>query len=116
MSDARPTLVESFNDDTFVDKRENPEQLSSKKRILYEIENLLNMQEKGSKLDVIDSRSRHDKRIPNRDLYKIYKALLDQMNAQPRMVYTGRSIMNYKEAQNILQDKSKELTDLEPSL
>jgi len=116
MSDARPTLVDSFNDNTFVDKREKPEKLSSKKRILYEIENLLDMQEKNLKLDVIDSRSRHDKRIPNRDLYKIYKCLTDTLDVRPRMVYTGRDVLDFDEAKSIVEENSEDLTELEPTL
>lgn len=113
---SRPALSETMSDQDFYNPRKNPENLESKKRLLYELETLLDMQSKDLGLDVIESRSRHSRRIPNRDLYKLLKALCLELNVRPRILYTGNGVLNRDEAEKIVDDTGKSLTDLEPSL
>ena len=59
-------------------RRENPKQLSRRRQYLYELESLL-----GVELDALsDSRPR----VTNNDLKAIFKALLDEFNAEPAVI------------------------------
>ena len=113
-----PDLAESFSDDTYFDARDKPEHLDPQKRILYEIEKLLGMEEKDLEMDVINSRADHKRRIPNRDIYRIYKALLKEKNLTPSVVYTGRSILSFEEFKEMMEESEnhEKLSDFEPSL
>ena len=113
---SRPTLSETMSDQSFYNPRENPENLESKKRILYEIEQLFDMQDKDLGLDIIESRSRHSRRIPNRDIYKILKAACIEMSVRPRIVYTGKDVLDMDTAESLINESDKNLETLEPSL
>lgn len=95
--------------------RENPEKLSSKKRILYEIEKLLQMQEKDLELEDLNGTSGRTI-VSNRTLYKIYKAILQDKNVRPSMVYTGQSVLEFDEAKNLMENTDKDLKDLEVTI
>jgi|SRR6056297_1482886 hypothetical protein len=113
---SQPKLAETMSNQDFYAPRKNPEKLSSKKRLLYEIEQILDMEEKGLQLDVIESKSRHSRRIPNRDIYRLYKAILQEKKIQPRVIYTGKDIMSFKKAENLVKDSDKTLEALEPTI
>lgn len=112
---SRPSLSETMSEKEFYKPRQNPEQLSSKKQIIYEIEKLL-MEDKNLKIDFIDNRSRHNRNISNIDLYKILKAVCMEMNVRPRIVYTGGDVLDMNQAEDLVSETGKNLEDLEPSL
>lgn len=58
--------------------RKNPEQLSRRRQYLYELEQLLEIE--------LDALSDSRPRITNNDLKTIFKALLDEFNAEPAVV------------------------------
>lgn len=54
--------------------------------------------------------------VSNRELYKIYKALLSELEVQPTLVYTGNTILPAEKARVIAEEKGKNIQDLELSL
>lgn len=88
-----------------------PGKLSNKSRLLYEIEQLLEINDERLKIETVRKPERKTERIPNRDVYRIYKAILNYLGAEPRLVYTGKDIVE-------LEDNSQKLDieDMEPSL
>jgi len=115
MTDQSITQVFNQDETEYHNLRENPEKLSSKKRILYEIESLLNMQSKGLELEDLNGTSGRTI-VSNRTLYKIYKALLQDKNVRPSMVYTGQSVLEFSEAENLMEKTDKDLDDLEVTI
>jgi hypothetical protein len=114
MSESRPAIQESLQNNG-VAMRENPETLTSKKRVLYEIENLLNMQEKDLGLEALNSTSGRVT-VSTRALYKMYKALLDERSVRPRMVFTGKSVLEFEQAEKLAEEHGKDLSDLEVTI
>lgn len=88
------------------------DELAPRRRMLYEIEKLLDVDEKRLRVEAV-RKSKHEgagrARIPNRDFYRIYKAMCRRLNTEPRFVYTGNDVL---EADKVEQD----LRELEPSL
>jgi hypothetical protein len=111
MSQSRPALNQTLQENV-QNLRETPEKLSSKKRLLYEIEQILSMQEKDLGLEALNKTSGRVI-VSNRTLYKIYKALLQEQNLQPSMVYTGNSILEKDTAEEIIEKNDKDWSDLE---
>lgn len=94
-------LTQAFNNDEYTDQRDSVKDMDHDKRILYEIERLLNLEEKNLELDYINSRKRYDARIPNKDIYRIYKGLIQELNVEQRMYYNGRHIVDPELVQEI---------------
>lgn len=115
MSDRSITQIFNADETELHNLRENPEKLSSKKRILYEIEKLLSMQEKDLGLEDLNGTSGRTI-VSNRTLYKIYKALLQEKNVRPSMIYTGQSVLESDEVQNLVDNTEKTLDDLEVTI
>lgn len=94
--------------------RENPEEASSIRHLLIELEKVLNMEEKGMKLSCINSRGQVQ--VSNRAVYKIYKAVLMEKNVEPNIIYTGRSTKNIEDVKEIVENTDKEVEDLEVTI
>lgn len=92
--------------------RSKPEEMSSKKRMLYELETILDMSEKDMEMNIVDCKRDHQRRTPNRDLYKLYKAACQELGVKPRIVYTGKSMVEYDD----FKDMEEGLDELEPAL
>lgn len=110
------TLNKRYESDNFHRPEENPETLPPRKRLLFEIEQLLEVEDDELELETVRKKHSDRARIPNRDIYRIYKALLNYMQIQPSVVYTGGGIMTQDEFTEIMQEHDKTISDLEPSL
>ena len=78
-------------------RRQNPDQLSRRRQYLYEIEQLLNVE-----FDALtDSRPR----LTNEDLKNLFKALLDEFDAEPCVV------VFHDRGQYELRQQLKEVSD-----
>lgn len=111
MVQSRPTIQETLQNNV-QNLRENPEDLSSKKRLLYEIEQILAMPDKGLKLETL-SKTSGRVTISNRALYKIFKALCQEKQVEPSLVYTGNSYIEKTEAEKLVRETEKTFEDLE---
>jgi len=114
MVSSRPSISDTL-DGEIENLRENPENLSSKKRILYEIEKMLNMQEKNLEIKALNRTSGRTV-ITNRMLYKIVKALCSEKNIEPRVIYTGNGIIEKEKAEKLAEGHEKEMKDFELTL
>jgi len=92
--------------------RDNVKNLSAKGRILFEMEDLLDLEDQDLMLDYINYKTEHSRRVPNRDLYKIYKGVCELLGVKPRIVYTGNNVLEFEEFESM--DLS--LSEAEPSL
>lgn len=105
-------FTEAFNDDEYVDNRKNPESLDSKNRILYEIEKLLEIEKEKLKIQHLNKRSRTERRINNKDLYRIYKVIVREMDVKQRIVYNGNHMVDPE----LLEEADKDVEWFEPDL
>lgn len=112
---SRPTITETLQNGESHALRESPENLSSRKRILYEIENLLSMEKRGLELEALNKTSGRAN-VTNRALYKIYKALQKELQVQPAFVYTGNNVIPVERARVMAEEHGKNLEDLELTL
>lgn len=112
---SRPTITETLQNGESHTLRESPENLSSRKRILYEIENLLNMQQYGLELEALNKTSGRVS-VTNRALYKMYKALQKELQVQPVFVYTGNNVIPVERARVMAEEHGKNLEELELTL
>jgi len=112
---SRPTITETLQNGESHALRESPENLSSRKRILYEIENLLSMEEHGLELEALNKTSGRVS-VTNRALYKIYKALQKELQVQPAFVYTGNNVIPVEQARVMAREHGKNLEELELTL
>jgi len=115
MENQSATLAESFNEREVSSKRENPETLSNRGRLIYEIEKVLHMEDKDLETQVLDDKS-EVKRIYNQDLYRIFKAICQELDIQPALIYTGNSFLDSQEAEELVSNTDKSLKELETSL
>jgi len=85
---------------------------SSRRKILSEIEQILEMEEKDLGFGV---KTKTDCRlnISNRILYKILKALQQEKGLKPSIIYTGNNIVERKELEEM---EEKRLEDVELTL
>jgi len=111
MSQSRPAIEQTLQNNV-QNLRENPENLSSKKRLLYEIEQLLQMPSKDLELEALNQTSGRVT-ISNRALYKIFKALCQEKQVEPSLVYTGNSYIEKTEAEKLVRETEKTFEDLE---
>lgn len=112
-----PSLTETFNQEIAKKKRENPEKMSGKDRILYEIEKILGMKEKDLELDELNKRQKDDHgKVTNQDLYKILKAASMETGKQPVIIYTGNNCLQISEAEEIVENTDRSINDLEVSV
>lgn len=110
-------MEEKYSGQQFYIPEENVENLPNRKRILYEIEKVLEIEEKNMRLESVRKKQQNNRTIlPNRDLYRIYKAVLNLRNVRPQIVYTGGSIMDMNKAERLIAESEKSISDLEPSL
>jgi len=116
MTTLSQAMNKRYKSDNFHIPEENPEVLPPRKRLLFEIEQLLEVDDKKLELETVRKKHTDRARIPNRDIYRIYKALLNYMQVQPTVVYTGGSIMDREEVAELMEEHDKSLSDLEPSL
>lgn len=118
----KPTLSQTLNSEytssQFYNPKKHPEKLPNRKRLLYEIEKILEIEKEELKIESVRKKNTKSGRttIPNRDIYRIYKAILNMRNVRPQIVYTGGSIMDISEAQELLCETGKDLSELEPTL
>lgn len=108
-----PTITESLHNNTRL--TEKPEQMSSKKRILYELENVLDLKDKELELEALNKTTGRIT-VSTRCLYKIYKGILEEKDLQPSCVYTGCSIMEKETVDKLTEAKNKELEDYEVTI
>lgn len=118
MATLSESIQENYNGQQFYTPEENPEKLPNRRRIIFEIEQALQISEEQLKLETVRKKGSRKGRtkIPNRDLYRIYKAILNMRSIRPKIVYTGGSIMDMSEAEELVRETEKSLKDLEPSL
>lgn len=118
MTTLSESIQENYSGQQFYTPEENPGKLPNRRRILFEIEQALQINEDQLKLETVRKKGSRKGRtkIPNRDLYRIYKALMELRSVRPRIVYTGGSIMDMSEAEKLVEETDKSLNDLEPSL
>lgn len=112
---SRPTITETLQNGEAHALRESPENLSSRKRILYEIENLLSMEEHGLELEALNKTSGRVS-VTNRALYKMYKALQKELQVQPAFVYTGNNVIPVERARVMAEEHGKNIEELELTL
>lgn len=109
------TLAEAFQDREQSSKRENPENLSNRGRLIYEIEKVLHMENKDLQTQVLTDKS-EVKRIYNQDLYRIFRAICQELSVEPRLIYTGNSFLETGEAKEIVENTEKTIEDLETDI
>lgn len=71
------TLQREYNPGN-ANRGKNPEQLSRRRQYLYELEELLEIE--------LDALTESRPRLSNKDLKNMFKALLDEFNAEPAVV------------------------------
>lgn len=115
---ADPALVDSFNSNHLQNLDSKVESMDARKRILYEMEQLLKLEEQDLEIETVRKKNCGSgrPRIPNRDLYRLYKGLLEALNVRPQMIYTGNSVMEFDEAERLIEDAGKSISDLEPTI
>lgn len=86
--------------------------MSNRQRILYEIEKVLEITEERLKLETVRKKGSGKRRVPNRDIYRILKAVNQCRNTKPQIVYTGGEILKREEA----EEMEEEIPQLEPSM
>jgi len=118
MTTLSQTIQDKYSGQQFYTPEKNPDKLPNRRRILFEIEQALQISDEDLKLETVRKKGSRKGRtkIPNRDLYRIYKAILNMRKVRPSIVYTGGSIMDMSEAEELVRETDKSLTDLEPSL
>lgn len=115
---ADPALADSFNNQILKNIESKVDTMDPRKRILYEIEQILSLEEQDLEIETVRKKNcgTGRPRIPNRDLYRIYKGLLEAKGLRPRMIYTGNSVMEFDEAEELVEDAGKSISELEPTI
>lgn len=115
---ADPALADSFNNQILKNIESKVDSMDPRKRILYEIEQILSLEEQDLEIETVRKKNcgTGRPRIPNRDLYRIYKGLLKAKGLRPRMIYTGNSVMEFDEAEELVKDAGKSISELEPTI
>jgi len=85
---------------------------TSRKKILTEIEKALEMREKGLGFG-LETKKDTRLNVSNRILYKILKALRQEKDVEPHIVYTGNNIVERRELEEM---EEKRLDDVELTL
>jgi len=85
---------------------------TNRKKILGEIEQVLEMREKGLGFG-LETKKDTRLNVSNRILYKILKALQQEKDVEPHIVYTGNNIVERRELEEM---EEKRLEDVELTL
>jgi len=115
---ADPALADSFNNSHLQNLDSKVDSMDPRKRMLYEIEQLLNLDDQDLEIETVRKKNCGSgrPRIPNRDIYRILKGLIQDKKVRPRFIYTGNSIMDFDEAEQLSKDADKQISELEPTI
>ena len=92
------------------------EKMDVRDRILFEMERLLKIEDEELKIETIRKNKIETgrPRMPNRDLYRMYKAISRSLGVEQTIIYTGNSILEDWEGKKDLEEET--IADLEASL